>query len=157
MTKTLKIGLICIFLLQLVVAAGFELAHDEAYYWLFSNNLDWGYFDHPPVVGLVIRLFSFLPHSELSVRIGFILMQFGSLFLIFKLIPQKFWSTATLLFFAFPLASFTGLLALPDMPLLFMTAVYCVTFKRYLEKDDALSVLLLGLSIPILLYAKFTL
>lgn len=155
MTKTLKLGLIGLFLLQILVASGFELAHDEAYYWLFSKNLDWGYFDHPPLVALTIRLFSFLPHSELAVRFGFILMQFGTLFLLFRLIPQKFWNLATVLFFAFPLASFTGLLALPDMPLLFMTAAYCVALKRYLEKEDTLSILLMSFCIPVLLYAKY--
>ncbi len=155
MTKTLKLGLIGLFLLQVLVASGFELAHDEAYYWLFSKNLDWGYFDHPPLVALTIRLFSFLPHSEFAVRIGFILMQFGTLFLTLRLIPKKSWTLASILFFAFPLASLTGLLALPDMPLLFMTAVYCVSLKRYMEKEDALSILLMGVCIPVLLYAKY--
>src|SRR5690606_7826544 len=115
--------------------SGFELAHDEAYYWLFSQRLDWGYFDHPPMVAVIIRLFSFLPHSELTVRFGSVLLQFGTLFLIFKLLPEDRKKDATLLYFAFPLASFSGLLALPDMPLLFMTAVYCFLLKKYLEKD----------------------
>ena len=28
---------------------------DEAYYFQFSQTLDWGYFDHPPMIALLIR------------------------------------------------------------------------------------------------------
>jgi len=31
-----------------------ELAPDEAYYWTWSRNLQWGYYDHPPGVGFLI-------------------------------------------------------------------------------------------------------
>ncbi len=37
--------------------AGFtELMDDEAYYWVYSRHLDWGYFDHPPMVALLIKM-----------------------------------------------------------------------------------------------------
>lgn len=155
MTKFLKTLLPQIFILQVVVSAGFELAHDEAYYWLFSKNLDWGYFDHPPFVAVVIRLFSFLPYTELSVRFGFIGLQFLTLFALFKMVEKKYWDRAAVLFFAFPLASLTGLLALPDIPLLFMTSLYCYCLKLYLEKRDIKCVLILAVVIALLLYAKY--
>jgi 4-amino-4-deoxy-L-arabinose transferase-like glycosyltransferase len=155
MTKFLQALIFLILILQLITAAGFELAHDEAYYWLFSRHLDWGFFDHPPFMAVIIRLFSFLPHSEFSVRIGFILLQFLTLLLLLKLVSPKLRPRATLLFFAFPLASLTGLLALPDIPLLFMTGVYCFLLKRYLDQKDLSSSILLGVGISLLLYAKY--
>lgn len=153
MTRTLKIGLVTVFLFQLIIAAGFELAHDEAYYWLYSKHLDWGYFDHPPFVGIVIKLFSILPHSEFAVRVGFILLQFASLFILFGITGCS--QNVFLLFFSFPLASVTGLLAIPDMPLLFMTAVYFWGLKRYLENDNLSHSGILGIIISALLYAKY--
>lgn len=153
MTKTLKLSLLALFFFQILISMGFELAHDEAYYWIYSRHLDWGYFDHPPFVGVVIRLFSFLPHSELAVRFGFVTLQFGSVLILLALTNWSFWSAV--LFFSFPLASFTGLLALPDIPLLFMTAVYCLLLKKYLEKDDLKTSSMLGLSIALLFYAKY--
>lgn len=155
MSKNLKISLIILFAFQVIIAANFELAHDEAYYWLYAKNLAWGYFDHPPFVALTIKFFSFLPHSELSTRLGFIVLQFFSLLIVLNLIPSRSHWLATALFFAFPLASFTGLLALPDMPLLFMSAVYFWCLKNYLEKDNSQNTLLLGVCIPALLYAKY--
>jgi 4-amino-4-deoxy-L-arabinose transferase-like glycosyltransferase len=154
MTNSLKLGIISVFALQLIMCASFGLAHDEAYYWLFSKNLSWGYFDHPPFVAFAIKLFSFLPHHEFSVRLGFVLLQAGSLFFLLTLIEKKFWWNAFLIFFSFPLASYTGLLALPDMPLLFMTAAYFYFLRGYLAGDKK-CIWLLGAVIPLLLYAKY--
>lgn len=153
MTKSLKLSLLALFLFQLLIAANFELAHDEAYYWLYSKNLAWGYFDHPPFVGWVIKAFSFLGHNELAVRIGFIILQFATVLILIGLGCSPW--IASLLFFSFPLASFTGLLALPDIPLLFMASVYCFYLKRYLEEDTLKNTALLGVSIALLFYAKY--
>jgi len=155
MTKILKLTLVLILIFHVWIAASFELSHDEAYYWLYSHHLDWGYFDHPPVVGLIIKAFSFLPHSEIGVRIGFILLQLFGCLLLIKAVPKNRQVITASLFFSFPLASFSGLLALPDLPLLFMTILYCVLLKRYLEKNDSLSALGLALTIPLLLYSKY--
>jgi Dolichyl-phosphate-mannose-protein mannosyltransferase len=155
MTKTLKLSLFTLLILHFCLATLFELSHDEAYYWLFSKNLAWGYFDHPPFVAVLIRIFSFLPKSELSVRAGFIILQAATIYLLLHLVdPKRQWQ-AFLLFLACPLASLSGLLALPDLPLLFMTGVYFYFLKRYLEKSDILGIIGLSISIPILLYAKY--
>ena len=155
MTKILNFALIPLLILHLWLAAQFELSHDEAYYWLYSQHLNWGFFDHPPAVGLIIKLFSFLPKSEFSVRAGFVILQLASSLLLLSLIPKSRQLIALILFFAFPLASFSGLFALPDLPLLFMTTAYCVLLKRYLEKEDAFSIVGLGMTIPFLLYSKY--
>lgn len=153
MTRPLQISLLALFFFQVCISAGFELAHDEAYYWIFSKHLDWGFFDHPPVVAAVIKFFSFLPHAEWSVRLGFIILQFLSVIILLSLTSYSL--VSLLLFFSFPLASMAGLLALPDMPLLFFTALYCYVLKKYLEKDDLKTAGLLGLIIALLFYAKY--
>jgi 4-amino-4-deoxy-L-arabinose transferase-like glycosyltransferase len=56
-----------------------ELAPDEAYYWTWSRNLQWGYYDHPPLVGFLIRIGTAVAgNGEFGVRliwtaIGFLL------------------------------------------------------------------------------------
>lgn len=153
MTKNLRLSILVLFLFQVLISVSFELAHDEAYYWIYSKNLDWGYFDHPPFVGVVIKLFSFLSPTEFSVRIGFIVLQFLSLLILMGL--TNYSVNSFLLFFAFPLASFTGILALPDIPLLFMTACFCVQLKRYFEEDSATNALIMGFIIALGFYAKY--
>lgn len=153
MTKSLRLSILILFLFQVLISAGFELAHDEAYYWIYSKNLAWGYFDHPPFVGVVIKMFSFLAPTEFSVRIGFIVLQFLSLLILLSLTGYSL--TTLFLFFAFPLASFTGLLALPDIPLLFMTACFCYQLKKYLDEDNVVNAVIMGLVIALGFYAKY--
>ena len=65
--KRVAIGLFIWWLINLLQAAFTELAHDEAYYFMFSQQLDWGYFDHPPMTALLIWLGSFMG-GEFGVR-----------------------------------------------------------------------------------------
>ena len=45
-------------LFRLFWAFRLELGNDEAYYWLYSQYLQWNYIDHPPMVAIWIRLFT---------------------------------------------------------------------------------------------------
>lgn len=59
-----------------IIASFIELNNDEVYYWTYSQHLQWNYFDHPPMVGLLIRLTTFnlnLQQYELFVRLGSII------------------------------------------------------------------------------------
>ena len=61
--------------LRLVAAAWTPLTFDEAYYWMWSKHLAGGYYDHPPMVALVIRLGTMIAgDTELGVRLVSILL-----------------------------------------------------------------------------------
>src|SRR5215212_4075477 len=65
------LGIMLVF--RLALAFGTELGNDEAYYWLYSQYLQWNYFDHTPMVALTIRVFTangLLQHFEGFVRLG---------------------------------------------------------------------------------------
>ena len=62
-----------------------ELQGDEAYYWLYSKYLAWGYYDHPPMVAAFIWIGDHIMHNELGLRLlngyrqlGFRYTSFGS-------------------------------------------------------------------------------
>ena len=61
-------------LLNLLQASVTELANDEAYYVVFAKHLDWGYYDHPPMIALFIYLGQWLS-GELGVRLLTVLSQ----------------------------------------------------------------------------------
>lgn len=55
------------------IAFSMELGTDEAYYWLYSQDIKWNYFDHPPIVAIWIRLFTanlILQDIEGFIRLG---------------------------------------------------------------------------------------
>jgi 4-amino-4-deoxy-L-arabinose transferase-like glycosyltransferase len=54
-----------------------ELAPDEAYYWTWSRHLQWGYYDHPPMVGFLIWIGTVIAgNGEFGVRFLWVLMGF---------------------------------------------------------------------------------
>src|SRR5438270_526824 len=70
--KTIQL-IIFFALVHLLFAGLLELGNDEAYYWLYSQHLQWNYFDHPPMVAIWIRLFTgnlALQDAPLFLRLG---------------------------------------------------------------------------------------
>lgn len=57
-------------IIRLLIANLINLGNDEVYYFTYAVLPDWNHFDHPPLVGIFIRLFTFNLHgnSEAFVR-----------------------------------------------------------------------------------------
>lgn len=57
-------------IIRLLIASLINLGNDEVYYFTYAVLPDWNHFDHPPLVGIFIRLFTFNLHcnSEVFVR-----------------------------------------------------------------------------------------
>ncbi len=147
-----------------VVQAGImELANDEAYCWSWvcadGGKLDWGYFDHPPMVALLIWLTSWLS-GELGVRLATTLLLPVSLYLFWVMVrPQSATYHDVLLYvllcFSMPSLQLYGILALPDASLLFASVVYLFAFQRYCNSNNVGNALLLVLAIALLGYCKY--
>src|SRR5215475_923274 len=89
--------------LRLVAAIWTPLTFDEAYYWMWSKHLAGGYYDHPPMVALVIRAGTMIAgDTELGVRLVSILLA----------LPMSFWlfRTASVLFGGIRVAAIAALL-----------------------------------------------
>lgn len=144
-----------------VIAGGLlELADDEAYYWFFSWRLDWGYFDHPPMVALLVKLGTWLFDGELGVRVFSTLLQPLYLYLFWTLVrphdtTHRDAQLYCLVCFAMPMLQLYGFLALPDAPLLFFTVLFLWAFKRFSERDSWLNTLLLAAAMALLMYSKY--
>ena len=65
--QLIRTSFYCFWAVSLVLQAIYTgLMADEAYYWMYSHQLDWGYFDHPPIVALVISATSLILDTELG-------------------------------------------------------------------------------------------
>ncbi len=53
--RIVLLSVIVLVLARFVAGALLPLSADEAYYWLWSRHLDWGYYDHPPLIAFAIR------------------------------------------------------------------------------------------------------
>ena len=73
-------GLFIWFVVNLLQGIFTEIQEDEAYYALYGEHLAWGYFDHPPMVGLMTFLSSIFFSGTLGVRLFTIIASCLSLF-----------------------------------------------------------------------------
>ena len=62
-------------LFKIIIGSSIELGNDDVYYYTYALQPDWNHFDHPPIVGFLIRFTTLNLHwlSDLSMRIGAIL------------------------------------------------------------------------------------
>lgn len=158
-TAFLAVLLAAWWVVNLVQAGVTELANDEAYYWMFAQFPDWGYFDHPPMVAYLVYLGSFID-SELGVRLLAATLQPLYLMLIWFTIRRAgvSWRDAALYFMiacSMPMLQLYGFLALPDAPLMFFAALFLWAYKRFVDTDKWLWALVLGVALAGLGYSKY--
>jgi len=159
LSKTFFIFLGILLLLNLLQAYFTPLIYDETYYWYYSQNMAWGYFDHPPMVSLLAKISGLFFSGELGVRFIGCLMGAGTALILWVLVKHKEKDKNVPLFFLllFSMVLFNayGFFTLPDTPLLFFTALFLWLYQRFLEKNTLLSAFLLGLCMAALLYSKY--
>ncbi|WP_420320562.1 ArnT family glycosyltransferase [Flagellimonas sp.] len=148
-----------LFVLNLVQSHFTELIFDEAYYWYYAQQLDWGYFDHPPMVAFLIKLSSLFFDGELGVRFMSCILSVATYVILWLLIdnPKKkdYVVHFFLLLFSMTLMNAYGFLTLPDTPLLFFTALFLWLYKRFLQHPSLLLSILLGVVMAALMYSKY--
>jgi hypothetical protein len=133
-----------------------ELWNDEAYYWVFSQNLDWGYLDHPPMTALLIKLGTLLfGKNEFGVRFFFVVSFLGSIFTIYKLCNKKDLGLLVMIILSLTALNIGGILAVPDNPLIFFTGLFFVVLKKYIEEDNFLNSIFVALISACLIYSKY--
>jgi hypothetical protein len=145
-------------IINIIQAIFTNLHYDEAYYWLYSQKLDWGYFDHPPMVGLLAKLGDIIHHSSLGIRLFPIVMGVFVLLGIFHLIDDnKNYKNVILFTISFPLITshISGFLILPDAPLVFFFILYLFSYRQYLEKDNLKNTIILSIIISAMFYSKY--
>jgi len=106
-----------------------ELGNDEVYYYTYALQPDWNHFDHPPMVGWLIRIFTFNLQwlSAVSMRLGSIFCAAIATIVIFEsgtiLKNEKAgWIAALLYTLSIYTSIIAGLFIMPDSPqLLFFT------------------------------------
>src|SRR6187402_755329 len=142
-------------ILALGQSASTELIADEAYYWVYSRFPDWGYFDHPPMIAVLIRGGYTIFHNELGVRLICALLSTLTILITEMLTERK----NPFLFYSIVLSigvlQIAGFLAVPDTPLLFFTAVFFYTYRHFIKEINWQNSLLLGIAISLLFYTKY--
>src|ERR1700712_5026215 len=112
--------------LNIVQSYTLELHADEAYYWMYSRFLDWGYFDHPPMVALFIRAGDTLMHNELGLRLITVLTSTASIYMIWLILKKYSVDALSFILVMSGILIFHiyGFTTTPDAPLFFFAVLF---------------------------------
>ena len=158
-TIAVVVGLV---LLRLVAAAWLPLTFDEAYYWMWSKHLAGGYYDHPPMVAVVIRLGTLIGgDTEFGVRVVSVLLALPMSFAVYRTAELLFGGTriassAVLLLNATMIVSVGTLIVTPDAPVLVASSFVLLALAQVLATGRGIWWLGVGAAVGAALLSKYT-
>lgn len=130
---------------------------DEAYYWLYSKFLDLGYFDHPPMIAVFIRIGDLLSHSPFGLRLLTVVSSTLSVYVLWLIVRNYYENVKLfiLLFSSILVFHVYGFITTPDSPLLLFGILFLYVYQQYIREDKVKWTVLLSFIIAGLLYSKY--
>ena len=153
----LKLTIIGSLFIRLAVAYWLPLTGDEAYFITWGNNPDYGYYDHPAMVGWFLSLM--LPVSDAVVWLrlpGILMFTFMGvvIYQILKDVDEDKAALAVILFLLAPI-NLLSVLITTDTPLILWSFISAFYFYKAQRDDNLKKYLLAGLFLGLAFYSKF--
>ena len=176
-------GIFIWFVLNLLQGIFTEIQEDEAYYALYGEHLAWGYFDHPPMVGLMTFLSSIFFSGTLGVRFFTIVASCLSLWVMWLIaigrpfdglrdlnltstikakvvepVETPTWKNVFLFFVltcSIVMFNIYGFVTTPDSSLILFSALFLLVYQHYLQDNTWKNALLMGLTMALMVYSKY--
>lgn len=120
--KHLRRLIAAMFIVYLVLAAFLPAADDEFYYWCWTKDLQWSYYDHPPMTAVLMRLSTMIfGDTVFGFRVPACFASAFVLYVIARLTSFQPFIWALLLS---PLFTIGAVMMTPDSPLIMCWAAY---------------------------------
>jgi len=162
LVRNTSVAVLALVALRLVAAAWTPLTFDEAYYWMWSKHLAFGYYDHPPMVAYVIRAGTMIAgDTEFGVRLVSILLALPMSFAVYRTAAILFGgvrvaASATILLNATLMAAVGTLIVTPDSPLLVAASFVLFFLAKVLRTGRGAWWLAVGAAVGCALLSKYT-
>src|SRR6266404_5537871 len=162
LVRNTAVTILALVALRLGAAAWTPLTFDEAYYWMWSKHLAGSYYDHPPMVAIVIRLGTMIAgDTELGVRVVSILLALPMSWAVYRTAAilfrdRRVAATATILLNITLMAAVGTLIVTPDAPLLVASSFVLFFLAKVLETGRGAWWLAVGAAVGAALLSKYT-
>ena len=139
----------------------FDLFGDEAQYWIWSENLDFGYYSKPPLLAWVIRIVTILFGSSFEVLktipVGIYFFTSYVIFLItYELYQNKNLAILTAIsFYLMPAVSFSSFLLSTDILLVFFWSLTLLFLLKIRKNPTLINFFILGVFLGLSFLAKY--
>lgn len=144
-------------LIRIAVAYWIPLTGDEAYFITWGKNLDYGYYDHPPMVGWFLSLMLLVSDATVWLRLpGILMFTFMGVILyrILKSVDEDKAAVAAILFLLAPV-NLLSVLITTDTPLILWSFISALFFYKAQCNDKLINYFLAGLFLGLAFYSKF--
>ena len=145
--------LLAVFVLRLGIAAWLPMSGDEAYFIVWGKNLDYGYYDHTPVVGWILAALLSVSDATLWLRMPSVLLPVFIAYGMYRILQPRLPDAAMWIALAYLVApvNLINILITTDTPLIFFSFIsgwyfYLALYESRSNKDFLLSGLFLGLA-----------
>lgn len=158
---TLFIVLLTLYRILSITQGHVSLFYDEAYYYHWSLNPDWGYYSKPPMVAWIINVTTALfGDNDFAVKCSAPVLYGLTAGIIYK-IGKILWNPkaaacSALIFCSAPLVGFNSLFFTTDAPLLFFWALATWFFSIAIRNKNWSSWILVGLAVGLGMMSKYT-
>jgi hypothetical protein len=164
MTKTDKgyLGLIIgLVLFRLCFVPFMGLMPQDAYYTFYSEHLDWSYYDHPPMVAYLIKVFTIIfGKAAWVIKLTAWTTSLATLYLVYllakKMYDHSFALRAVAILATTVMMSIVSLVMTPDVPLLLFWMVSVLLFHHAIFQDRRIYFVLAGLAMGLAFDSKYT-
>ena len=143
--------------IKLVLAYVLPMSGDEAYFIVWAKHPDFGYYDHPPMVGWILHLLLYLGSSEVVLRLPAILLSTLIGLGIYRLLKPHDETRAALvatLFLVAPL-NVVNVLVSTDTPLILFVFLSVASLFNALQKNSRLWYVLSGVFLGMAFLSKY--
>jgi 4-amino-4-deoxy-L-arabinose transferase-like glycosyltransferase len=148
--------------LHMVAAVYIPPLIDETYYWMLSKNLAGGYYDHPPMFAVIIRLGTMIAgDTEFGIRLVSILLVLPMSWAVYRTAAILFdssrvGSTAAIQLNVTMMVSVGTMLVTPDVPLMVASSFVLLALVKVLERGRGAWWLAVGAAVGTALLSKYT-
>lgn len=147
--------------IKLWLAYFFPMTGDEAFFHLWSTDLNWGYYDHPPMIGWWLWALSHVGNEPVVVRSLTMLLTTviagGIVALVRELLPRDQESRAWLagaVYLSMPVSWF-AVFATTDTPLIFFMGLSIFTYVKAIRAESGTGIFLAGCFLGLAFLSKY--
>jgi hypothetical protein len=147
--------------IKIWLALFFPMTGDEAFFHEWANFPNWGYYDHPPMVGWLLWGLTQISHEPWVIRSFTVcltsILGFGIVMLARELLPSEHEDKAWLagaVYLSLPV-SWYFVFVTTDTPLVFFMGLSIYTYVRALRRESVAGVLLAGAFLGLAFLSKY--
>ena len=162
LARNTALTILALVVARLIAAALTPITFDEAYYWMWSKHLAGGYYDHPPMVAVLIRAGTAIAgDTEFGVRLVSVLLALPMSWAVYRSAEILFGSvrvaaTAAILLNVTLIVAVGTMIVTPDAPLLIASSFVLFCLAKVLETGRGAWWLGVGVAVGAALLSKYT-